>query len=127
MSVSSGLAAEARIDEILDAAKQHDNVKLDRLLREYKFKDVDAIDVQNANGTTPIHAAIAASATDANQLNGESASETSGCDTVRLLLENGAIWNQLDKNDETPGCIAYRLGLTDLYTLMVYPKTTNDP
>ncbi|RMD44851.1 hypothetical protein DV735_g442, partial [Chaetothyriales sp. CBS 134920] len=36
-----------------------------------------------------------------------------------LLLENGAIWNQLDRNQETPGCIAFRLGLETLYQLMV--------
>ncbi len=39
--------------------------------------------------------------------------------TVQLLLRNGAIWNDLDKHGETPGCIAYRLGLTQLYDLMV--------
>ena len=32
-------------------------------------------------------------------------------DVVNVLLENGAIWNQLDSNDETPGCVAYRLDL----------------
>jgi type IV protein arginine methyltransferase len=40
-------------------------------------------------------------------------------ETVRCLLQNGAIWNQLDKDNETPGCIANRLGLTDMYELMV--------
>lgn len=40
--------------------------------------------------------------------------------TLRLLLQNGAIWNDLDKNNnETPGCIAYRLGLSRLYDMMV--------
>ena len=120
MSVSSGLAAEARIDEILQTARQHDNVKLERLLKEYKFKDVDAVDVQNTEGITPLHAAIISCVT--NLVNGESTTETAetaGCATVRLLLESGAIWNQLDKNNETPGCIAFRLGLLDLYELMV--------
>lgn len=119
MSVSSGLAAEARTTEILEAAGQHDNSKLERLLKAYKFKECDAVDVQNAEGISPLHAAIASCAM--SQPNGESEStaELAGCDTVRLLLENGAIWNQLDKNDETPGCLAYRLGLLDLYELMV--------
>ncbi|MCJ1399396.1 Arginine N-methyltransferase 2 [Xylographa trunciseda] len=39
--------------------------------------------------------------------------------TVRLLLQNGAIWNDLDKNNETPGCLAKRLGLSSLYDIMV--------
>ena len=38
---------------------------------------------------------------------------------VRLLLENGAIWNDVDVNDETPGCLARRLGLKTLYEIMV--------
>ena len=119
MSVSSGLAAEARINEILEAASKHDDSKLERLLKEYKFKDVDAMDVQNAQGTTPLHAAITSSAKEVNS-DGESASdESAGCDTVRLLLESGAIWNQMDENNETPGCVAFRLGLLDLYELMV--------
>lgn len=40
-------------------------------------------------------------------------------DTVKFLLQEGAIWNDLDKNDETPGCIARRMGLKELYELMV--------
>jgi len=120
MSVSSGLAAEARTDEILQAAGEHDNAKLERLLKEYKFKDVDAVDVQNSEGTTPLHAAVASSASKPVNGDGESApDESTGCNTVRLLLESGAIWNQLDKNDETPGCVAFRLGLLVLYELMV--------
>ncbi|KAF2457478.1 putative arginine N-methyltransferase [Lineolata rhizophorae] len=39
--------------------------------------------------------------------------------TVKLLLQHGAIWNDLDANGETPGCIARRLGLKELYDLMV--------
>ncbi len=39
--------------------------------------------------------------------------------TVALLLQNGAIWNDLDRNGETPGCIAYRLGFKELYDMMV--------
>jgi protein arginine N-methyltransferase 2 len=39
--------------------------------------------------------------------------------TIRLLFQNGAIWNDLDKNNETPGCLARRLGLKSLYDLIV--------
>lgn len=120
MSVSSGLAAQARTQEILDAASEHNNTKLERLLNEYKFKDVDAVDVQNDHGTSPLHAAILSCAKEGDKGESDlSTVESAACDTVRLLLESGAIWNQLDTNDETPGCIAYRLGLLDLYDLMV--------
>jgi protein arginine N-methyltransferase 2 len=36
-----------------------------------------------------------------------------------LLFQNGAIWNDLDAKDETPGCLARRLGLMGLYELFV--------
>lgn len=38
---------------------------------------------------------------------------------VTFLLEEGAIWNQLDRNGETPGCVALRLGAREVYGLMV--------
>ncbi|KAI5811090.1 S-adenosyl-L-methionine-dependent methyltransferase [Peziza echinospora] len=40
-------------------------------------------------------------------------------ETIRLLFENGAIWNDLDREGMTPGCYAYRYGLTGLYELFV--------
>lgn len=107
-----------QIQNILDAAGAHDNGKLEKYLKDYKFDDFDAVDAQNEDGVCPLHAAIASCA----PVNGESASaeaESKACDTVRLLLENGAIWNQLNKNDDTPGCIAFKHGLFDLYGLMV--------
>ena len=39
--------------------------------------------------------------------------------TVRLLLENGAIWNDLDREGKTPGCVADENGLKGLYEIMV--------
>ncbi|KAJ9653462.1 Arginine N-methyltransferase 2 [Neophaeococcomyces mojaviensis] len=113
---------EAHIEELLLVASLHENERLEKLLEEYKFTDYNAVDVQNAQGMSPLHAAIASC--EKKQLNGESGSgsvstESAACDTVRLLLESGAIWNQLNKNGETPGCVAYRLGLYDLYELMV--------
>jgi protein arginine N-methyltransferase 2 len=38
---------------------------------------------------------------------------------LRELLLNGAIWNDLDSNGETPGCIAWRKGLGGAYEVMV--------
>jgi type IV protein arginine methyltransferase len=39
--------------------------------------------------------------------------------TVEELFFSGAIWNDLDKNDETPGCLAWRLGQKELYQMCV--------
>lgn len=42
-----------------------------------------------------------------------------GVETVRLLLENGAVWNSVDGRDETPGCLAARVGEERLYDVVV--------
>jgi type IV protein arginine methyltransferase len=39
--------------------------------------------------------------------------------TVEELFFSGAIWNDLDRNGETPGCLAYRLGRMELYEMCV--------
>jgi type IV protein arginine methyltransferase len=39
--------------------------------------------------------------------------------TVKELFLSGAIWNDLDMNNETPGCLAWRLGQKELYELVV--------
>lgn len=133
--------------EILLAASQHNLNTLRHLLRSYSFPECKSVDVQDPEtGFTPLHAAIAACEVDmepkpkifdtsvnglhpSQKANGSSAtpntpSHENGLvvaaqETLRYLLQNGAIWNQLDKNNETPGCIAYRLGLQSLYELMV--------
>ncbi len=138
---------ELRLQEILLAASQHDLTTLRHLLRSCSFPDCKSVDVQDPEtGYTPLHAAIAAceveeetnSGTSATSCNGFSPEQVTNGDlapssrssqekelilraqeTVRCLLQNGAIWNQLDKNDETPGCIANRLGFQELYELMV--------
>lgn len=109
---------ETKISQILEAAARHDNASLEQYLKQHKFDAFDAVDAQNAQGTSPLHAAIIACG-DGIPHGESNAVEEAGCDTVRLLLENGAIWNQLDNNGETPGCIAFRLGLNTLYELMV--------
>ncbi|KZM25316.1 Type IV protein arginine methyltransferase [Ascochyta rabiei] len=112
---------------ILLAAAHHDIPALRNLLRNTSANVQDA-----ETGFTPLHAAIAAcefdeDETPAAQENGESSDTKSGrkqdieaaIKTIKLLFENGAIWNDLDSNGETPGCIAQRLGLTELYELCV--------
>lgn len=70
-------------------------------------------------GETPLHAAIrACGPADPN----DTSSEEDGCveearEVVQELFYAGAIWNDVDSNNETPGCVALRLGRKALYTL----------
>ncbi|KAL6702990.1 Arginine N-methyltransferase 2 [Coniothyrium glycines] len=115
---------------ILLASANHDLTSLPNLLRN------SSANVQDLEtGFTPLHAAIAACEADERteqDENGVTQEETveghtktreeelkAAAATVKLLFQNGAIWNDLDSNGETPGCIAYRLGLTELYELCV--------
>ena len=121
------------VQEILLAASQHDIPKLRRLVRTQSPLP-DASNVKDPEtGYTPLHSAIAACEPEteeqANTTNGAAAKagakpidpETlkSGVETVKFLLQEGAIWNDLDNNDETPGCLARRIGALDLYELIV--------
>ncbi|KAG7006404.1 protein arginine N-methyltransferase 2 [Physcia stellaris] len=124
--------------QILLAASQHDTSQLRILLR------TGSASVQDPEtGYTPLHSAIAACKPslspeqDSGKVNGHelngladgtSLDERQGTEddeirnaakTMKLLLENGAIWNDVDKNNETPGCLALRLGFEELYTIMV--------
>ncbi|KAJ5084097.1 Arginine N-methyltransferase 2 [Penicillium alfredii] len=126
------------VQEVLLAASQHDLAKLRRLSRTQSSVP-DAANVKDPEtGYSPLHAAIAACEPDpeeeANGVNGTGANgvETSnddhsaesevirsGIDTVKFLLQEGAIWNDLDNNDETPGCLARRIKAHALYELIV--------
>ncbi|KAI0574796.1 Ank-2 domain containing protein [Pyrenophora tritici-repentis] len=110
---------------ILLAAANHDIGALRNLLRNTSANVQDS-----ETGFTPLHAAIAACEPDqenANTTNGDVTDATkeqkqeleAAVKTVKFLFENGAIWNDLDTNGETPGCIARRLGLKELYELCV--------
>ena len=118
---------------ILLAASQHNFETLRTFLR------AGSANVQDPEtGFTPLHAAIAAceashdvsddSETTNGHVNGTANmdhSSTAESDveaaakTMKLLLQNGAIWNDVDRIDETPGCLALRLGLRVLYEIMV--------
>nr|POE77968.1 protein arginine n-methyltransferase 2 [Quercus suber] len=114
-------------DDILLAATNHDLDALRRLLKigSAKIQDPDT-------GFSPLHAAIASCESDDEEVAQDSdvngagdavhsnaLAEESCVDTVKLLFENGAIWNELDNDDETPGCLAYRLGLKKVYETIV--------
>ncbi|KAK3643871.1 Arginine N-methyltransferase 2 [Elasticomyces elasticus] len=116
-------------DEVLLAATNHDIDTLKALLK----KDPTLAKVQDSDtGFSPLHAAIASCEADEDdgedeqEANGEgdavnknALDEDGALATVKLLFENGAIWNELDNADETPGCLANRLGLRRVYETIV--------
>ena len=134
---------DLHIQEILLAASSHDIRTLNTLIDTYSFPNCRAVDVQDSEtGFTPLHAVIAACEDDDNDYGNDVAMTgveevddlrhelrtgqeprtallAGAKETVAFLLENGAIWNQLDSHDETPGCVAFRLGLEELYRVIV--------
>ncbi|KAM3084718.1 Arginine N-methyltransferase 2 [Clarireedia jacksonii] len=95
---------------ILLAAANHDLETLKPLLRV-----PGAASVQDPEtGFTPLHAAIQACADEPTPSDLSAAKET-----VKELFLSGAIWNDLDVKNETPGDLAWRLGLKELYELVV--------
>ncbi|KAF3906108.1 hypothetical protein ABW21_db0209389 [Orbilia brochopaga] len=120
---------------LLLAASDHNLLTLRSLLKTQTPNVQDPTNLR-----TPLHVAILACEGLSNggangatngHTNGDSASSNTASNglnlppiakatkTLELLLQNGAIWNALDANNETPGCIAYRLGLMPLYEIMV--------
>ncbi|KAI9833090.1 MAG: Arginine N-methyltransferase 2 [Phylliscum demangeonii] len=119
--------------QLLLAAATHDLPQLRTLLRSTppSVQDPDT-------AYTPLHCAIVALAPDDDDDDntnsnrpphepphkhehghGQQQEMQAATETVRLLLQHGAIWNDVDAKDETPGCIAHRLGLKELYEIMV--------
>ncbi|PYI36957.1 putative arginine N-methyltransferase [Aspergillus indologenus CBS 114.80] len=126
------------IQELLLAASQHDLAQLRRLIRTNPSpalaNPVNARDPET--GLTPLHSAVAACEPDEEDEDSQPAVngaadhatptttstaevEKAALETVRFLLLEGAIWNDLDHNGETPGCIARRLGLREVYEALV--------
>lgn len=97
---------------IISAAERHDVPALKILLNE---GSANVQDPTATVATSPLHAAIAACG---KVEEGKEAGDDA-IQTVELLLQNGAIWNDLNKEDETPGCIALRLGQKKIYDIMV--------
>lgn len=108
---------------LLLASANHDLEAIRNLLKTTPATVQDA-----ETGFTPLHAAIAScEEDDVKQMNGDHVEESaerkkeleSAAESVRLLLQSGAIWNDLDASDETPGCVARRLGLEEIYGIIV--------
>jgi protein arginine N-methyltransferase 2 len=86
--------------------------RLDLAALKVQLKDDPAgANVRDPNtNTTPLHAAIAS---------GTRENEHTVVDVVAYLLENGAIWNDLNNENDTPGCVAHKRGLASVYETMV--------
>ncbi|KAI1208951.1 arginine N-methyltransferase 2 [Annulohypoxylon truncatum] len=110
----------APISQILYHAWHHDLSGLKPLLTAPESARVQ----EPTTGESPLHAAVRSCAP-ANQgeLGGGSDAATDVEEhakaVVHELFMSGGIWNGLDDNDETPGCVAARLGLKGLYTLCI--------
>ena len=128
---------DIQAQSVLLAASQHNLGHLRTILR------AGSANVQDPEtGFTPLHAAIAACESSQNvsddsettdgtanrtvngTANGDHSSTAesdveAAAKTMKLLLQNGAIWNDVDRNNETPGCLALRLHLGVLYEIMV--------
>lgn len=74
---------------------------------------------------TPLHAAIRALGplpspeTSEEEKKEDEAAVEAATATVKELFLWGAIWNDVDDRDETPGCLAARLGREEMYNLCV--------
>lgn len=139
---------EILTQEILLASSHHDIATLRSLLSSTASSSDPVIDADPRvkasvkdpeTGYTPLHAVIASLAHDDDApntterhitANGHANGAPAGDEerrqemeravkTAKLLLQNGAIWNELDAGDETPGCLARRLGLSELYEVCV--------
>lgn len=68
-------------------------------------------------GESPLHAAIRSCGAPSEDDTPEDLEKAKA--TVSELLMWGAIWNDVDNNNETPGCVAARLNRPELYELCV--------
>lgn len=108
--------------EVLTKAWHHDVQAIKKLLDAPGKASLQ----DPTTGETPLHAAIrscglAAPAQEAEEevpLEQKQELEKAKATVAELLLWGG-IWNDVDDHNETPGCVALRLGQTDLYNQCV--------
>ncbi|KAI0539994.1 arginine N-methyltransferase 2 [Xylaria digitata] len=111
----------ASISEILLHGWHHDLASLKPLLSVPGRASVQ----EPTTGETPLHAAIrscGARPVDGSKKSAKSAAPVdleAAKAVVHELFLSGAIWNDVDSNNETPGCVAARLAQDELYNLCV--------
>ncbi|KAK5990658.1 Protein arginine N-methyltransferase 2 [Cladobotryum mycophilum] len=122
-SLNARVTAECPEDirNILYHAWGHDLGGLKKLLDEREKASVQ----DPKTGETPLHAAIRvcgpAEKKDAGEEDEEEeeGSVEAAKEILQELFLSGAIWNDVDANNETAGCVADRLGRKTLYNLCV--------
>ncbi|KAM7208101.1 hypothetical protein V8F20_001647 [Naviculisporaceae sp. PSN 640] len=114
-SISSRISVDCppEIQQVLTAAWSHDVAAVKKLLDT----PGEASCQDPKTGETPLHAAIRACGPPSEEDDPEDLEAAKK--TVYELLLWGAIWNDVDDHNETPGCVAQRLGRTELYNLCV--------
>ncbi|KAI1430057.1 arginine N-methyltransferase 2 [Xylaria sp. FL1777] len=111
----------ASISEILRHAWHHDLASLKPLLSVPGRASVQ----EPTTGETPLHAAIRSCGartpddSDASTKRPATVDIEAAKAVVHELFLSGAIWNDVDSNNETPGCVAARLAQDELYNLCV--------
>ncbi|CAJ2501221.1 Uu.00g040740.m01.CDS01 [Anthostomella pinea] len=106
----------ASIAELLHHAWRHDLAALKPLLAVPGRASVQ----EPTTGETPLHAAIRSCASTSTSANADPDPDLDAAKAVvHELFLSGAIWNDVDSNNETPGCLAARLGQEALYALCV--------
>lgn len=122
-TLESRVSAECpdNVREVLYHAWGHDLSGLKKLLETEGL----AQSQDPKTGETPLHAAIRAcgKAEPSDATEGEDEEEDGTVEeakeVVQELFLSGAIWNDVDSNNETAGCVALRLGRTSLYEMCV--------
>ncbi|KAI0553701.1 arginine N-methyltransferase 2 [Xylaria curta] len=109
----------ASISEILNHAWSHNLASLKPLLSVPGRASVQ----EPTTGETPLHAAIRSCGAqildEANSKQPVAIDIEAAKAVVQELFLSGAIWNDVDSNNETPGCVAARLGQEELYNMCV--------
>lgn len=103
----------AEIKAILSAAWLHNLDTLKPLLNEPGKASVQ----EPTTKETPLHAAIRSCGP--AEIIDDTTRREKAKDVVAELFQWGGIWNDVDNKNETPGCVALRLGQKDLYELCV--------
>ncbi|KAI5812289.1 S-adenosyl-L-methionine-dependent methyltransferase [Pyronema omphalodes] len=88
---------------LLTAASHRDLATLRLLLRSNRTLTPQTQHPETLN--TPLHLVLQSLTPESSLIEAEEAEEC-----CRFLLQEGAIWNDVNKDGDTPGCIAFRLG-----------------
>ncbi|KAI0459298.1 arginine N-methyltransferase 2 [Xylaria acuta] len=112
----------ASISEILHHAWSHNLASLKPLLSVPGRASVQ----EPTTGETPLHAAIrscGAQAPGNDEAHATKQPATVDIEAAKAVVQqlflSGAIWNDVDSHNETPGCVAARLGQGELYNMCV--------